>query len=150
MLDDRLPFSTALDAFIKRFGVSKAAYIMQLLSDQDSAEFDGKRYKRNLTKLVIEECAKVFGISSQDVLNGKARTCYESRWVAVHLIREYSNSTYADLCNYLDKPERTFTMLIPNASKHLTYQKFEKSFNKKYRQVEAAVIGFITKSKSDG
>jgi len=143
-------FENALDSFVRQFGFEKGTYILRRLIKQSSINVDGKKLREIVIAFVINETARVCGLSEEEVLHGTSRSHAEARWMAMHLIKFYTKASYPELGKFFDKTKRAVMYAVTKCREMLEVPKFERRFNERYQIAEKNLIAYITKIKRDG
>jgi len=143
-------FQAALDAFVKQFGFNKGTFVLRRLIKRSTAKVDGKKMREIVIAFSINECAKVCGLSEEQVLKGTSRSHAEARWKAMHLVKFYTNASYAELGKLFGITGRAVMYAVTKCREMLEVPKFERQFNERYLAAEKSLIAYITKIKKDG
>lgn len=138
-------FDSQLNEFLGRFGLKRGEFILRTLLNKPKASIGENKKRKLITRYTIAEASENFGLASEEIMKGTGRRASEARWAVVNILKLYTNTTYAELQDFLGFNKRALAYANRKCNEMLEVPRFEKEFNRKYRAIEIKLVAFLTK-----
>lgn len=138
-------FNERLEAFVNRYGLSKATDLLDMLMEEAPTGIPSAQKVKLFYEFLQLEALNTFDIENNEFEEARLPLAKEARWSIIHLMKVYTQSSYQRIGKFINMKPRAVRYARQKCDELLEVPKFEKAFNERYMELEEKLVAFMAK-----
>ena len=134
-----------IDLVIGKIGLKNTLFLLEGVLDSSGIPVTENQQFQLISQYLITECIKVFELKEQLFFTSSIQEYREARMISFHLLKKYSEASYAKIGENLGLTKRTVLYNHNKCAERLSVPFYYKVFVNKYETLEKCLLLFISK-----
>ncbi|MEM9341124.1 MAG: hypothetical protein AAGA66_20495 [Bacteroidota bacterium] len=134
-----------VDELIGKLGVENTIYLLRSFMDAARIPMDATQRMRILSRYLITECIRFYGLKDRMFFTSNAEEYRESRMICYHLLKKYTDASYSKIAEDFGVSKRNVVYTYKKCDERLSVPYYYPAFITNYQTLEKRTIHFITK-----
>lgn len=133
---------------VAKIGLSNTIVLLETISGGKNINTTTAENVRLVIQFLTSRCLRVFNLEEDQFKSNEARECRDARMAVYHLVKKYTDSSYAFVALQFGQKKRNVLYACQKCDEILSVGQFHKAFVDKYNTLEVQTLEFIAKLNS--
>lgn len=144
-LNDIQRLQAAVNKVVGKVGVEKAVHLFEGIYNNTSLNVDKMEKVKYITGFIISRSIAIFDLKESEFLISEIPEYRQARMACYHLIKEYTDISYARIGEMFGRDKRSIMYFNNKAKELLSVPQFYKAFAEKHKLLDQSTLEFIGK-----
>lgn len=134
-----------IDKMVGKIGLSNTIVLLEQVIQEGGVTIDTEEKSKLISSYLSSRCLVVFGLERKHFNDSKVHEYREGRMACFHLIKKYTDGSYAHIAQQFDQKKRNVLYACQKCEDMLSVPQHHRRFVEKYQALERYLLEFIPK-----